>query len=428
MKSSIAVIIIFTFFSTPMTPSVHAEISLDGSMGSSGALVGPDYTVGHDLGLLQGTNLFHSFGQFNVTTGESATFTGPNAIANVIGRVTGRASSSIDGLLRSTIQDANLFLINPSGVMFGPNATLDVNGSFHVSTADYLNLSDGGVFYADPALNSVLTVAPPSAFGFLGDSPAAITIDGSSLQVPDGETLSIVGGDIRMSGGFLNAPEGRINFASVASEGRVILNAADQTPDINVDTVKNLGEIDISRDSRVDVSGEGAGAVIIRGGTLQVDDSYFYAKTLGNKDGSGIDIQLAQDCVFSNGARITAYTSGAGAAGSVTVNVGGSLTLTENAVIENMSLGPGQAGNLTVTASESVSISGERNSEGSSGGLFTATQGDGNAGVLSISTPVLNVDDATISAVTVDEGDAGSILLEVESLSLRNGAVFSASS
>jgi len=127
MKSSIAVIIIiFILFSIPMIPSANAEVSLDGSMGSSGALVGPDYTIGHDLGRLQGANLFHSFNRFNVMTGESATFTGPNTIENVIGRVTGGTSSSIDGLLRSTIQDANLFLINPNGVMFGPNAALDV--------------------------------------------------------------------------------------------------------------------------------------------------------------------------------------------------------------------------------------------------------------------------------------------------------------
>ena len=94
---------------------------------------------------MRGNNLFHSFGQFNVQTGESATFTGSSTVENVIGRVTGGQQSLIDGQLRSEMPQANLYLLNPSGVLFGPNATLDVPGSFHVSTADYLKLGDNGL-------------------------------------------------------------------------------------------------------------------------------------------------------------------------------------------------------------------------------------------------------------------------------------------
>jgi filamentous hemagglutinin family protein len=124
----------------------QAQVSLDGSLGPQGPLPGPDYQIGAEVGQVQGSNLFHSFDQFSVPTGGSATFTGPGSIANIIGRVTGGQRSFIDGMLRSTIPGAHLYLLNPSGVLFGPNASLQVGGSFHVSTADFLRLADGATF------------------------------------------------------------------------------------------------------------------------------------------------------------------------------------------------------------------------------------------------------------------------------------------
>jgi filamentous hemagglutinin family protein len=143
----------------------QAQLTLDGSLGPRGPQPGPNYRIGADLGQTRGSNLFHSFGEFNVPTGGSATFTGPNTIANILSRVTGGQPSSIDGILRPEIAGANLYLLNPSGVLFGPNASLDVSGSFHVSTADFLRFADGAKFFANLGQESVLTVAPPAAFG-----------------------------------------------------------------------------------------------------------------------------------------------------------------------------------------------------------------------------------------------------------------------
>ena len=148
-------------------------------------------------------------------------------MSNIIGRVTGGEISLIDGTLRSTIPGANLYLLNPAGVLFGENAALDVPGSVHVSTADYLRLADGGRFDARTPANSVLTVAPVSAFGFLGDAPAPITVNGSFLRVPEGQTLSLIGGDITLMNATLYAPAGRINLAAVGSAGEVIPADAD---------------------------------------------------------------------------------------------------------------------------------------------------------------------------------------------------------
>ena len=116
----------------------HAQIATDGTVGPRIELDGPEFDIRADLGRQAGRNLFHSFDRFSLRTGERATFSGPDQIRNVISRVTGGARSDIDGTIRSTIPgaDCDFYFINPPGILFGPNASLDLQGSFHVSTAD----------------------------------------------------------------------------------------------------------------------------------------------------------------------------------------------------------------------------------------------------------------------------------------------------
>ena len=105
----------------------NAEVTLDGTLGSSGALLGHDYLIGADLGQQHGANLFHSFQDFNLQSFESATFSGPNSVSNVISRVTGGNPSNIDGLICSSIPNADMYLLNPHGIMFGPNAPMPLS-------------------------------------------------------------------------------------------------------------------------------------------------------------------------------------------------------------------------------------------------------------------------------------------------------------
>jgi len=439
---TLLIILAFLLF-WPILSTSHAEVTLDGSLGPSGA-VGPGtlpdgtsttYLITDNLGTQVGGNLFHSFGKFNVDTNESATFTGPNSINNIIGRVTGGTQSWIDGLLRSTIDGANLFLLNPAGMFFGPNATLNVKGSFHVSTADYLRFDDGERFYVNPAENSVLTVAPPQAFGFLSESPTRISIQESLLEVPEGETLSVVSGNIEIVGGTLRAPSGRLSLASVASSGEVIPNAQDEKPDLKMDTFERLGEIDISKDGELQVSGATPGNIFIRGGSLSLDSSGIYSTTFGTAAAGDLDIRLAEDLSLTNRSYIDSSSYWSGPAGDMLLDVG-RLTILDGSMItshamENCS---SQGGNIMIRAAELASISSGGGDNYMQSYISSSTFGNGDGGTVSISTPTLIIDEhAGIFAIAymgidwmgnlVGGGRAGDIFLDVGSLTITSAGI-----
>src|SRR5580658_1250572 len=182
------------------------HITIDGSLSPGQTLTGPNYTIGANLGRQVGGNLFQSFGQFGLATGETATFSGPATVSNVIGRVTGGSPSSINGTIQSTIAGANLYLVNPAGIVFGPVGTVNVSGSFRAATADYVRMSDGTRFQATNPGGSTLSAAAPAAFGFLSAQPATLTLNGATLGVASGQTLGLAGGTVSISGGSLAAP------------------------------------------------------------------------------------------------------------------------------------------------------------------------------------------------------------------------------
>src|SRR5690242_1583677 len=129
-----------------------------------------------------GANLFHSFGDFNVPNNNIANFFNNSNLptSNILGRVTGGNLSSIYGTIQTTgFGNANLFLMNPAGFLFGPNATVNVGGMVSFTTADYLRLTDNARFNAIPgSADALLTASPVAAFGFLGSNPGAITVQG----------------------------------------------------------------------------------------------------------------------------------------------------------------------------------------------------------------------------------------------------------
>lgn len=151
---------------------VLAQIVRDNTLGAEGSVVTPNVNINGissdriDGGAARGANLFHSFEQFNVNAGRGAYFTNPAGIENILSRVTGANRSEILGRL-GVLGNANLFLINPKGIVFGPSSSLDVQGSFLATTADAVKLGDAGLFSATQPTTSNLLSVSPSAFGLM---------------------------------------------------------------------------------------------------------------------------------------------------------------------------------------------------------------------------------------------------------------------
>lgn len=168
-----------------------------------------------------GPNLFHSFNQFSVGTGDVAAFVNPGGVSNVISRVIGGSPSNIYGTVQAL--NANLFFLNPSGIVFGPAAHLNVSGSAYFSTAQQLRLGDNGVFTANPnllALDATLSSSAPAAFGFLGQGPyGSIILTSSSTLLQANAVVGLVGGPIQINGSKITAQ--RIIVGSTGSPGEI---------------------------------------------------------------------------------------------------------------------------------------------------------------------------------------------------------------
>lgn len=369
-------------------------------------------------GTRAGANLFHSFGEFNVPTGHIANFFNDSGIttSNILGRVTGNNPSSIFGTIQTTgFRDANLFLMNPNGMVFGPNASLNVVGSVTFTTANYLRLAEingaTGIFHADTALSSVLSSAPITSFGFLG-SPAAIAVQGSRLSVSNGETLSLVGGNqgfnyinpdtgitaaalngVMITDGRLSAISGQIALTSVASRGEV--SAANFMPI----SPMTMGDITLAQGTLLDVSANRAGTVRIRGGQLTIDNASISADTV-NADGSpiAIDIHVTGEMSLANdlSPTLTARTTGTGHAGTINIESGTLEAVTSSledglvALIDTHTSGTGTAGNVTIST---------RDLHATDQAFFidTGTAGTGHGGDVSIQSDYITIEGPNIA-------------------------------
>ncbi|NER00915.1 MAG: filamentous hemagglutinin N-terminal domain-containing protein, partial [Cyanothece sp. SIO2G6] len=138
---------------------VRGQIIPDNTLGDERSIVNSTGNFDRiDGGAIRDSNLFHSFEQFGIDAGREAYFTNPEGIANIFSRVTGGDRSDIMGTL-GVLGDANLLLLNPSGILFGPDATLDIRGAFYTSTAGEITFPDGNTFSAlVPGAPPLLTV------------------------------------------------------------------------------------------------------------------------------------------------------------------------------------------------------------------------------------------------------------------------------
>ena len=395
-------------------------------------------------GTQKGNNLFHSFENFNVHSGESTMFN-DSGIQNTIGRITGHHYSWINGTISS--QAENLYLMNPNGFIFGENANLDVMGSLHVTTADYLTMEDGNRFYADPGEDSVLTVDNVESFGFIDNDIGNIRINGAKLELNNNNSFSIVSGDIQIENADVNLQEGSLNMFAIKSpidveEYKII----EDQPDLE------FGNINLYS-SKITINGNGG--IYIQGEKVELETSKIDTLVSGSENSDNIYISTKK-FQMNNQSMIQSVTNGSGDASSIfikskeAINISDSLiylkanseldnagsagdilletydfTLTttpenKGAIIWSTTKGSGHSGNISIKASNSVIVSGI-SSEGRGANILSFSHGinvnSGNSGNIIIETNKLYIKDgAQLYSNTLGGGAGGNINLKANEL------------
>ncbi|MEM6398721.1 MAG: filamentous hemagglutinin N-terminal domain-containing protein [Cyanobacteria bacterium P01_D01_bin.116] len=355
--------------------SAAAQIVQDASLGNETSKLIPNVDIKGlpaeriDGGATRGINLFHSFREFNIGDSQRVYFNNPAGIENILTRVTGGRVSNILGTL-GVDGSANLFLINPSGIVFGDNARLDVGGSFVGSTADAVKFGEDRFFSASsPETPSELLRVKPSALLFNQIQPgrienrsiASLEDNLFGLRVPDGRSLLLVGGDILMDGGWLNAPGGRVELAGIADNGTIGLNLDENNLILKVPDDLIRTDITIDNFGVVNVIGNNGGSIDINAKNIEIAGSGLYAGInlgLGSNESKIGDITLnAQQSTVIKASTIEnfLYPGARGESGDIKITTN-SLEVKDFSRIRNSTRGRGNTGQVLVEAQGEVSL------------------------------------------------------------------------
>ncbi|NJK39981.1 MAG: filamentous hemagglutinin N-terminal domain-containing protein [Oscillatoriales cyanobacterium SM2_3_0] len=318
---------IFLCYFFPKDIIVNGQILPDNTLGSERSVINSVTRTRSEIngGASRGSNLFHSFQEFNVRENASVYFANPDGIRNILSRVTGSNPSNIFGRL-GVLGEANLFLINPNGIIFGPNASLDINGSFLATTANQIQLGENGFFSATQPQDNPLLSINPSALFFNSlnppsspNNPAIInqsTANEVGLQVPSGRTLGLVGGNVVLDGGILTVPQGRIELGSVAPNTLIPLNLVNTGYALNFAEVDNFQDIRFSNGALINTSGAGSGSIQIHGRQISLTEgSVIAGNTLGSEPGGDLAI-TAERLILADGSSIATRLLGSGQGGT----------------------------------------------------------------------------------------------------------------
>ena len=452
------ILLLLAVVSSLLTSNVSAQIAPDGTTSTTVNTAGDRVTIG--AGDRQGNNLFHSFQEFSVGNGSEAFFDNAVDIDNILSRVTGGNVSQIDGLIRAN-GTANLFLINPAGIVFGQNARLSIGGSFYGSTADRIIFEDGEFSAVDNLDAPILTINAPIGLGFR-DNPASVEVQGANLRVNPNQSIGLIGSEV-------NLGEGTRIFAP---GGRVFLGGINQAATINLDNDGNFsfpegvtrGDLTLDNNVVIDAIGTDGGTIALTGDNIAIigttTETRSQLRTGINTDAGSattqgrdlvldatssiqLDRALLVNSVFTgstgnagniilNSPQITATTSNiqsqlqenaTGNAGNINIDAD-TLAVGQLSRILSDTKGEGNSGNVTINATESVAIT-----ENSLIQTSVSETGVGQAGDINIATGrfslvgiPLNNTFSQLLTNTQNVGDAGNINIQAtENITLNRG-------
>jgi filamentous hemagglutinin family protein len=417
-----------------------AQIVPDSTLPTKSEVTSGCITCNITGGTQAGQNLFHSFDTFSIPANGEAFFSNAIDIQNIITRVTGNSISKIDGLIRAN-GAANLFLINPSGIVFGENAQLNIGGSFVASTANQFKFGDFGFFSAtNPEQPNALLNISPSALVFSQGQAASIqnnsriesqltpktNFNNAGLRVGDGKSLVLVGGNININNGGLNAYSGRVELGAFAVNGEVELDINSQDIRLKPNTLPRAN-ISLTNKSGIDVQGGNAGSIAITARELNISEDSFVIAGIGSLDNlentqaGNIDLNATDSIVIETLASVAnnVRDNAVGNAGNININTI-NLKLNSGGKILTDTNGRGNGGKLVINA-RNVSLDG-RTSDGSASAIFTRvlSEGKGNAGSITINTDnFLAKGGAGLFSFTLGQGNAGDVKINAPSGSVR---------
>ena len=410
---------------------VTSESSTDDRFSSSVQISG---------GLVRDTNLFHSFQNFDIEPEQAVFFQNPTGVDTIFSRVTGNTPSRIFGTL-GVLGEADLFFLNPNGIVFGPGTALDLDGSFIASTASQIDFEDGGLFSANPASEvPLLTVSAPTGLSF--DQPGAISVEGAlasikslanpnslptRLVVPARRSLILVGGDVRLNQAILTADSGRIEVGSV-TEGQIGLSEVPLSPSeeqqeskqpfeqpvtawfVDYAEASALEDISLSNHSVLNASGSGGGSIQVQGENVSITEgSVLFIQHQAEQPTDSITISATDSLILSTavtpfqspnsggnpfGSSIINLTEGSTSSQPITIDT--NRLQIENANISSFVLeeATGTGSDINITATESVEISGVFESPGNpplATGIGAVSNGVGRNGDITLITDRLSL-------------------------------------
>ncbi|WP_168491025.1 S-layer family protein [Anabaena sp. UHCC 0204] len=430
---------------TNTNQSVFAQLTPDDTLKVENSVVNPIDSLHNQIngGATRGTNLFHSFSEFNVDAGKSVYFANPVNIENILTRVTGGNVSNILGRL-GVEGTANLFLLNPHGIIFGQNASLDIRGSFTATTANSIKFADGTQFSTQTPQNTpLLTITAPIGLQF-GSNQGKIQVQAKNgLQVQPNQTLALVGGDISLEGTKLGTAGGRVELGSVAEASLVNLNSINQGFYFGYDGINNFGDIQLSDGTNIDISSiNGGGEIRVNTRNLRmIEGSRITSLNLGVLSGGSMTINATDTVeVIGTGEFEQAFgqvinpaanpadrrngffaiSVGTGSGGNFEMNTD-KLILKNGAFILISAFGKGKGGNVDVNASGSVEVNDSLLATGNLAGS------SGDAGNIKLNTQNLILENrGLIGTTSFGSGKAGDITINaVDSIDMTGGETFS---